>query len=89
MSNYGSISSGFVAGINAVNKFLNKEKIYYPEKTMIGCLASYISTTNENFQPMNANFGILPELDEKIKDKKERYMKLADRSLKIIKELKF
>ena len=79
-----SISSGFVAGINAVNKFLNKEKIVYNNKTMIGCLANYISTLKDNFQPMNANFGILPELDEKIRDKKERYRALAERSLKII-----
>ena len=49
---------------------------------MIGCLAKYISTEHDNFQPMNANFGILPGLDKKIRDKKERYQALADRSLK-------
>ncbi len=76
-----SISSGFVAGINAVQRFLNKEKIVYPNETVIGSLTSYISTEKENFQPMNANFGILPELPEKIRDKKERYKKLAERSL--------
>ena len=49
---------------------------------MIGCLANYISLENMNFQPMNANFGILPELEGKrIRDKKERYKKLAERSL--------
>lgn len=48
---------------------------------MIGALSKYISTTNENFQPMNANFGILPELPEKIKDKKLKYSKLADRAI--------
>lgn len=48
---------------------------------MIGALAKYISTPNEKFQPMNANFGILPQLGEKIRDKKLRYEKLADRSL--------
>ena len=47
-----------------------------------GALAKYISTPNEKFQPMNANFGILPELEgNKIKDKKQRYEKLAQRSL--------
>ena len=51
---------------------------------MIGCLAKYISTSNENFQPMNANFGILPELGERIKDKQERYGKLANRSIENI-----
>lgn len=44
---------------------------------MIGALANYISSENVNFQPMNANFGILPSLDERIRDKKERYTKLA------------
>ena len=76
-----SISSGLVAGINAVNKLKNKEKITFSEYTVIGALAKYISTPNDRFQPMNANFGILPELDEKIKDKKLRYQKMAKRSL--------
>ena len=52
---------------------------------MIGALAKYISTENDKFQPMNANFGILPELDEKIKDKKLRYEKMAERALKSLK----
>ena len=82
-----SISSGFVAGINAVKKFLNKEKSIYPNETVIGALANYISSKKENFQPMNANFGILPELSEKIRDKKERYQKLAARSLEIINKI--
>ena len=79
-----SISSGFVAAVNAVENFNNTNKrIVYPEITMIGCLAKYISTEHDNFQPMNANFGILPVLDTKIRDKKERYEALANRSLKI------
>ena len=57
-------------------------KIVFPEYTVIGALAKYISTPNSKFQPMNANFGILPQLQgKKIKDKKERYKKLAERSL--------
>ena len=48
---------------------------------MIGCLAKYISEEHDNFQPMNANFGILPVLDVKIRDKKERYEALAKRSV--------
>jgi len=80
-----SISSGLVAGINAANKYLNEDKVVFDKKTMIGVLADYISTPNEKFQPMNANFGILPELDVKIRDKKERYEELSKRSLSIIK----
>ncbi len=77
-----SISSGMVAALNAIQKFYNKEKIMFSENTIIGALSKYISTLNEKFQPMNANFGILPELNgKKIRDKKERYMKLAKRSL--------
>ncbi len=83
-----SISSGLVAGINAANRIQNinkvnteKHKITFDENTMIGALAKYISTPNKDFQPMNANFGILPDLEEKIRDKKLRYTNLANRAL--------
>lgn len=76
-----SISSGLIAGINAVAKFNNSKSVTFSNKTMIGTLAKYISTPNDRFQPMNANFGILPELDTKIKDKKERYLCLANRAI--------
>ena len=77
-----SISSGMVAALNAIAKFKQQEKVIFPNTTVIGALAKYISTENDKFQPMNANFGILPELDEKIRDKKLRYEKMAERSLK-------
>lgn len=80
-----SISSGLVSGINAVKLFNSEKKIEYSEYTMIGALAKYISTEKEKFQPMNANFGIIPALEEKIRDKKLRYEKLADRALMLIK----
>lgn len=77
-----SISSGLVAGINAVKQLGQEEKIEFSEYTMIGALAQYISTPNEKFQPMNANYGILPELEgKKISDKKLKYGKLSDRAL--------
>ena len=77
-----SIASGLVAGLNAVAKFNNTEKITFSNETIIGALSSYISTENTKFQPMNANFGILPPLEEKIKDKVQRYTKMAERALK-------
>ena len=77
-----SISSGLVAGINAVKQLKQEEKIEFSEYTMIGALAKYISTPNDKFQPMNANYGILPELEgKKISDKKLKYGKLSDRAL--------
>ena len=78
-----SISSGLVAALNAIEKFKNSEnEIIFPTTTVIGALAKYISTPNKKFQPMNANFGILPELEgKKIRDKKLRYQEFANRSL--------
>ena len=78
-----SISSGLVSALNAINKFKSiNEKVIFSDYTVIGSLANYISSDNDKFQPMNANFGILPELDgKKVNDKKERYLKLAQRSL--------
>ena len=75
-----SIASGYVAAVNAVQKLKGEEKIVFSEETVIGALAKYISTPNEDFQPMNANFGIL-NCDKKIKNKVEKYEYLADRSL--------
>ena len=83
-----SIASGFIAGINAANKILGREKFVMPKETVNGALADYISTENDKFQPMNANFGILPKLEENIRDKKVKYQKMADRSLDILKIIK-
>ncbi|MGN1269674.1 MAG: methylenetetrahydrofolate--tRNA-(uracil(54)-C(5))-methyltransferase (FADH(2)-oxidizing) TrmFO [Clostridia bacterium] len=82
-----SISSGLLSALNAVNQYnkKNDKKIIFPNTTMIGALSQYISTKNSNFQPMNANFGILPELPENIKDKKLKYSKLADRAIEDLK----
>lgn len=83
-----SISAGFLVGINIANRILGKEEIIMPKETVMGALADYISTENSKFQPMNANFGILPQLEEKIKDKKLKYSKLAEISLNKIKTIK-
>jgi len=82
-----SIASGLVAGINAALDYTNKDRIIFPTETVIGALADYISTENKNFQPMNANFGILPELEEKIRDKQKRYEQLANKSLESLKNI--
>ncbi len=80
-----SISSGFVAGINCALE----QEIVFDKRTMIGALANYISTENAKFQPMNANFGILPSLDKKVKDKMERYEKMSEIALSYLKLQKF
>lgn len=83
-----SAASGIVAGINAVNKLKNKQPFVLPKISMIGALLNYITdNTVENFQPMGANFGILPPLDVHIRDKRERYAALANRSLEFFKSM--
>ena len=77
-----SAGSGILAGINAVRLAENEEPLVLSENTMLGALSHYISDESvKNFQPMGANFGILPAIEPKIKDKKERYSALARRSL--------
>ena len=77
-----SAASGIVAGINAAARITGDEPLILPEFTMIGALLGYITgTDSENFQPMGANFGILPPLGEKIRDKKERYAALSNRAI--------
>ncbi len=81
-----SAAAGIVAGLNAIYNSQGKE-IIFPTETMIGAMANYIvDNTSKNFQPINANFGIIKPLDELIKDKKEKYTKYAERSLKILNE---
>lgn len=81
-----SAASGIIAGINVVNLLKGKEQFIMPEFTMIGALIAYITdTTVENFQPMGANFGILPPLSQHIRDKRERYGAFSERSLSWLK----
>ena len=77
-----SAASGIIAGINAVRFANDIELLKLPNTTMIGALSAYISDeTVKNFQPMGANFGILPPLESKIRDKRERYAALSERAL--------
>lgn len=77
-----SASSGIIAGINAVRLSQGRVLFELPKETMTGALADYISDeTVKSFQPMGANFGILPPIEPKIRDKKERYSALAQRAL--------
>jgi methylenetetrahydrofolate--tRNA-(uracil-5-)-methyltransferase len=76
-----SAATGIVAGMNAARYAQGKEPLVFSNLTMIGALLDFISHSNpEQFQPMNANFGILPPLDKKIRDKKLRYENYVQRS---------
>ena len=80
-----SAASGLVAGINAAKLAKGEEPILFPAETAIGSMARYITQANtKNFQPMNANFGLFPDLGEKVKGKKERAEKHAERALETI-----
>ncbi len=77
-----SAASGIIAGINAANQLLCSEPLILPQFSMIGALLSYICDESvKDFQPMGANFGVLPPLENHIRDKRERYMALSLRSL--------
>lgn len=77
-----SAASGIMAGINAFLYLEGRQTVTLPETSIIGALSRYISDESvKDFQPMGANFGILPPLDEKIRDKQERYMKIAQRGV--------
>ena len=82
-----SAASGMIVAYSIISKLKGKV-LEFPDTTMLGSLAKYVSTENKNFQPMNANFGILKALDEKIKDKKEKYKILSNRAIESIEELK-
>ena len=81
-----STASGLVAGIALANKMLGKSIAMLPKTTIIGAVVNYLVTASAvNFQPMNANFGILPPLDEKIKDKALKKLAYSNRAINDIK----
>ncbi len=82
-----SAMSGILAGINAAKRIDGKETFLPNDETICGALARYVADENiKNFQPMGAAFGLLPPLETKIRDKKERYEKLAERGLAALRE---
>ena len=84
-----SAASGLMAGINAAKLAKGEAPIIMPQETTIGSMAYYIThAEGKHFQPMNANFGLLPELPERIRDKKSRYEALANRALAALEKAK-
>ena len=76
-----SAAAGILAGLNACRMVRGQEPLILPRDTMMGALAAHVSTPNADYQPMGANFGILPTLETHIRDKKMRYAALAQRAL--------
>lgn len=80
-----SAASGLYAGINAARLALGQKPVVFPTETMMGAMAHYIThASKKNFQPINANFGIVPRLKQKIRDKRERNLQLSQRALTIL-----
>lgn len=76
-----SAAAGILAGLNAARRLKGAQTVLLPETTMMGALSRYISDESvRDFQPMGANFGVLPPLSEKIRDKALRYTAIADRA---------
>lgn len=83
-----SASSGILAGYNAARKIFGEQPLVLPKITMMGALSQYVADESvKNFQPMGAAFGIIEPLEEKIRDKSERYERLSLRSLEYLKTL--
>ena len=77
-----SLASGLLAGINAARLVQGREPLRPPAESMLGALLGYVTSADPaRFQPMNANFGLLPPLDAAIRDRRMRKLALAERSL--------
>jgi len=82
-----SAASGLIAGRAAAARYYGKQPLSLPEETMMGALTAYVfSSEAKSFQPMGANFGILPPLEPQIRNKQERYAALAERALRRLSE---
>lgn len=80
-----SAMSGIIAGISLAKRLLGEAELVLPDGTMCGALCRHVSTENKDFQPMGANMGILPPLEENIRNKQDRYEKIAVRGLERLK----
>ncbi len=79
-----SASSGLTAGIAMAYQLQGKEAPHFPGTTAMGALGRYIATPNQAFQPMNVTFGILDGIPERIRNKQQRYERIANRALETV-----
>ena len=83
-----SAASGLVAAINAIRRLEGKESVDFTRKTVTGALAHYVATAAEDFQPMNANYGVLEPLCGEHRDKAAKRRAYAERALETIDNIK-
>ena len=79
-----SAMSGLLCAINIDRKLKGKEVVLPPITTAIGSLIRYITSPNENFQPMHVSYSLMPELEERVKDKKKRKEEYSRRAISAI-----
>jgi methylenetetrahydrofolate--tRNA-(uracil-5-)-methyltransferase len=78
----GSTTSGYVAGLNAARLLKGQEPLVFPPTTMVGALCRYVTTPHKEFQPMKANYGLLPPLETRVRKKRERHQQMSARALR-------
>lgn len=84
-----SAGSGLVAGINASLRAIGESPIVFPKNTAIGSMANHITSTSaKNFQPMNASYSLMPQLEKKIRNKQERHLMQSKIALDELNEFK-
>ena len=82
-----SAASGLVAGVGLARRLMGQPEPDFGDCTLLGALSRYVTTPQKDFQPMNANFGLLPMYEKKIRNKKERYERLSERSLQALEDM--
>ena len=83
-----SASSGMVAGISLARQLQGKAPVDFTQLTAIGALAHHVAHAAGDFQPMNANFGLIAPFERRIRNKQERYGQIAARALNVIEALR-
>ena len=82
-----AVAQGTCAGINVARTINEKEPIIFPSETILGSFTlSLINFEGKSFQPMKVNFGMLPPLEKRIRSKRERREKMAERSLDVLRK---
>lgn len=83
-----SASSGLVAGLSLARRMLGLPPVDFTRLTAIGALSHHVAYATGDFQPMNANFGLIEPLDRRVRNKQQRYGRIAERALNVIEALR-